>query len=374
MEPQVVEKLNNAEHLHDVLPSFIRSLANDVELCPGSQSIKELFISTAYYKPASEPVPIETLVSLLHFMPEEYDSNIYKMFNALLYPNDADDDDDVEETQNSLGNLASMITIVFDEMDESTDDIRLPHGVEVPMKFYPQLYTEDAKQSLIKDVTKHAGEGQQRAHSILKTLNELKSFQGKHIHSFLNSTLDFIARDSSAVTENPQINDLVDTLQHIKQDLSKKKTDGMAEYKAISHKLNNDWNLSHPELGIIEQGEKLGLIDEPYILTTAVISPFNYFIRKRDSQWYHVLGKQHNDALNVAKTDAETVTNTIRLNTRTASETPLMFTYFKESAIDTNETLTEAIEKNTGVTSFAEQDQSSLKIPSTVDQKDLLEL
>ncbi|SCV06068.1 LANO_0H21396g1_1 [Lachancea nothofagi CBS 11611] len=373
LEPLVVEKLNNCEHLHDVLPTFIKSIATDVELCPGMSSIKSLFISTAYYKPPSEPEPVETLVSLLHFMPEEYDSNLYKMFNALLYPED-DSDCETDDTQNSLGNLAPMITIVFDEMDESTESLNLPNGVEVPLEFYPQLYTEKAKKLLINDVLTNARNAELEARKALRSLNELKSFQGKHIHSFLNSTLDFIMKDTGSISNQPEVASLVNSLEQVKEQLGERKTDSLAEYKAITHKLNNEWNLSHPELGIVKSAHDLGIVDVPYLLTSAVLSPANYFLRQRNGQWYHVTGKINNNDMEISKVTPLDVVYTIRSHTRVASETPLMFTYFKQCAIESDATVQEALDSNVGARNFALRDQDTIEAMKPTSSEDLIEL
>ncbi|SCU94954.1 LAME_0F10088g1_1 [Lachancea meyersii CBS 8951] len=372
LEPQVVDKLNNCDHLHDVLPSFIKSLATDAELCPGVSSIKELFISTAYYKPPSEPDMVETLVSLLHFMPEEYESNLYKMFNALLFPDDNDSTSDLEDSQNSLGNLAPLITIVFDEMDESTESANLANGVEVPLEFYPQIYTEKAKKLLINDILMKSREAQAEAREALRTLSDLKSYQGKHIHSFLNSTLDFIAKDAKSISQQPEVAALVSSLELLKENLGSRKTTKMAEYKALTQKINNEFNLSHPELGIIEAATRLGIIDEPYLLTTAVISPANYFLRQRNGQWHHVVTRSATGDIDVIPATPKDVLYTIRLHTRTASETPLMFTYFKKSAIDSDEMVKETIQKNGGCFNFARKDQKALEDSAIVVEKEQL--
>ncbi|SCU79962.1 LADA_0B04280g1_1 [Lachancea dasiensis] len=358
LEPQVIDKLNNCEHLHDVLPTFIKSLATDLELCPQISSARELFISSAYYKPPSEPEPIETLVSLLHFMPEEYESNLYKMFNALLYP-DSDPDEESEEIHNSLGNLAPLITIVFDEMDEGTENVNISNGVEVPLKFYPQLYTEKAKKLLINDVLSRSRAAEIEARKVLRDLNDLKSFQGKHIHSFLNSSLDFISRDSSS-SDDPNIANLLGSLQNVKEDLSVLKTNKMAEYKALTNKIHNEWNLSHPELGLIESATAIGIIDEPYLLTSAVMSPADYFLRQPEGQWHHVQYKPNLNDTNVTKVFPQDVIHAIRSQTRSASESPLMFTYFKESVIEDVATVQSAAAHNTGVRNFAIHDQDIL--------------
>ncbi|CEP60304.1 Rup1p LALA0_S01e07646g [Lachancea lanzarotensis] len=360
LEPQVIDKLNQCEHLHDALPSFIKNLSNDAEMCPGMSSVKDLLISTAYYKPPSETDMVETLVSLLHFMPEEYESNLYKMFNALLFPEE-DSGSDSEDSQNSLGNLAPLITIVFDEMDESTDSPDLANGVEVPLEFYPQIYTEKAKKLLINEVLVKSRELQGEAHKALRTLSDLKSYQGKQIHSFLNSTLDFISKDSRLNQQLPEISVLTTTLEQLKEDLSVRKSSCMNEYKNLTHKINNDYNLSHPELGIIEAAKALGIVDEPYILTSAVLSPANYFLRQRNGQWHHVLTRSITGDVDVVPVTPKDVIYTIRLHTRASSETPLMFTYFKESAIESSEIIQETLQKNTGCTNFALKDRQALE-------------
>ncbi|SCU83898.1 LAFA_0D06590g1_1 [Lachancea sp. 'fantastica'] len=359
LEPQVVEKLNQCDHLHDVLPSFIKNLACDAELCPGSSSIKELLISTAYYKPPAETDMVETLVSLLHFMPEEYESNLYKMFNALLFPED-DSGSDSEDSQNSLGKLAPLITIVFDEMDESTESADLANGVEVPLEFYPQIYTEKAKKLLINEILVKSRELEAEAHQTLRTLSDLKSFQGKQIHSFLNSALDFISRDSKLNAQQPEISELVSTLEKLKEDLGVRKSSCITEYRNLTHKINNDYNLSHPESGIIEAAKAVGIVDEPYLLTSAVISPANYFLKHRTGQWHHVLTRSLTGDVDVIPVTPKDVLYTIRLHTRAASETPLMFTYFKGGATDSDEIIQETLLKNTGCTKFAAEDRRIL--------------
>lgn len=370
LEPIVVEKLNNCEHLYDVLPTFIKSLTNDVEMCPNSPSIKELFISTAYYKPASDAEPMETLVSLLHFLPEEYDTNLYKMFNVLLYPED-DVDSDVDETYNSLGNLAPMLTVVFDEMDESTEEVHATQGVEVPLEFYPQLYTREAKESLIRDIIVRRRETQLESRKILRTLNDLKSFQGKDVTSFLSNSIDFLSRDTLVDSSTPEMSELVESLESVKDQITARKAKSMSDYKLLSQKLNSDWNISHPEISVIDHAKELGIIDEPYILTTAILSPYHYYIRQRNGQWYRTVCDEHEiTRITVTRVEPKEVVNTIKAGTRFASLTPLMFTYFKKSHIDTDDTVRKILAENVGAANFSLKEEEQLKsLPSKHKEK-----
>lgn len=360
LEPLVLDKLGSCDHLFEVLPSFIKSLANDVEMCllkEDARDIRGLFISTAYHKPSKDEKTIETLVSLLHFLPEEYDTNLYRMFNTLLYP---EEDEDGEEVENSLGNLAPMLTVVFDEMDESTENVSLQQGVDVPLEFYPQIYTKNSKDSLINHVIAKRKEAQSASHAILQDLNGLKSFQGKHINSFLNSTVDFAAKDP-LFQNDKDTEELLKSLVSVKEQITTKKTDKMEEYKNISHMIHNKWNLSHPDLYVVDAAKKMGLIDEPYLLTSAVLSPYHYYIRKRDGIWYRVISEANGSDLEASITEPHEVSESIKLATRHASETPLMFTYCKESKIGNEHSIRKSLEDNQGVSKFVKMDQTELE-------------
>ncbi|SCV02906.1 LAMI_0H03928g1_1 [Lachancea mirantina] len=364
LEPQVVERLNTYEHLQEVLPSFIKSLANDTEMCPGAQKqIKDLFIFTANYTPSPDSEPIQTYLCLLHFMPEEYDYNLYKMFNGLLFPEE-DEDADFADSQNSLCSVAPVLTVIFDEMDESTENTKFAQGVDVPFEFYPQLYTAKAKEMLISDIVLKRRQTQLEIRHLLRNLNDLKSFHGKHINAFVNSALDFASkpglfRDGSDATHGSQ--KLFDLLQPVKDQISDQKATIMTDYKKLSHLLNTELNVSNPEAGIIEKAKELQLIDSPYLLTFAALSPSHYYIRKRDGSWYRTLSEPEGMGCNVTRVDHSAVHGAIKAATRIPSETPLMFTFFKESAIDTEELVLQSLQKNQGALSFAQKDFKVLR-------------
>ncbi|QLQ78243.1 hypothetical protein HG537_0A04900 [Torulaspora globosa] len=367
LEPQVQRKLGDVEHLYEILPSFIKSLTVDLEMCPGfnDNDVRQLFISSAFHTPTNpdlqEEPTTKTWLSLFHFLPEEYDTNLYRMFHILLYPEDTVEDGDeqlplpaAEENENSLCDIAPVLTIVFDEMEENTDSVPLAEGVEIPLQFYPQLYTKRCKDKLIMDIIAKRKQSQLDSRAILQEIANLKSFQGKDILKFINSSLDYLQKD-----DKPR--DTIDALLSVKDYITEQKTQKMNEYKKLAHRLQTEWNLSHPEIQVIQTAKDLGLIDEPYQLVMAVISPYMYFSRDRNGQWYYVRSRPHEPGTHVrACSSPLEVQDSIKQFTRQPSESPLMFIYCKESFIPNDETVWKALENNQGCTKFAKEDQLQL--------------
>lgn len=365
LEPQVQRKLADAEHLYDVLPAFIKSLTIDLEMCPEfcDNDVMQLFISSAFHTPSNpdlQPEPTtKTWLSLFHFLPEEYDINLYRMFHVLLYPDDTvDENDDLpmqsNENENSLSDIAPVLTIIFDEMEESTDAVKLAEGVEIPLEFYPQLYTKECKDKLIKNIIAKRKQSQLESRAIMQEIANLKSYQGKDILKFVNSTLDYLQKDGKDT-------DTVADLLTVKDHITELKTQKMNDYKKLAHQLQTEWNLSHPEIQVIQTAKDLGLIDEPYLLATAVISPYIYYTRDRNGQWYYVRSHPHEPGNHVrACSSPLEVQDSIKQFTRQASESPLMFIYCKEGFIPSDETVYKSLENNQGCTKFAKDDQLQL--------------
>lgn len=364
LEPQVQRNMADAEHLHEILPSFIKSLAVDLELCPNfsENEVKACFISSAFHTPStSVPRPestVKTWLSLFHFLPEEYESNLYRMFNALLFADDSIDSDQADSTEaegeNSLSEIAPVFTIVFDEMEETTEAVPLAEGVEVPLQFYPQLYTKQCKDQLIKHIIAKRRQSQVDSRAILQDITNLKSFQGKDLLKFINSSLDYLQKDGKTP-------DVVKGLLDLKDQIANKKTQKMNEYKEIAHRLQGEWNLSLPELQIVKTAKEMGLIDEPYILAMAVISPYLYYTRSRDGRWFLVQSNPYGAGYNVrACSSPLEVQDAVKQHTRQPSEAPLMFIYCKESFIPDDDTVWKALENNQGCQKFARDDQLHL--------------
>lgn len=366
LEPQVQRNLADAEHLYDILPSFIKSLAVDLEMCPGfrDNEVRELFISSAFHSPSGSDVQPEpttkTWLSLFHFLPEEYDTNLYRMFHVLLYPDDAVDEDGQlpgsmeDENENSLCDIAPVLTIIFDEMEENTDLVPLAEGVEIPLEFYPQLYTKECKDKLIKDIIAKRKQSQVESRATLQEIANLKSFQGKDILKFINSSVDYLQKDGKPQTT-------IDDLLSVKDHIAEQKVQKMNQYKKLAHRLQTEWNLSHPEIQIIQTAKNMGLIDEPYVLAMAVISPYMYYIRDRNDRWFYVRSHPQEPGNHVrACSSPLEVQDSIKQFTRQPSESPLMFIYCKKGFIPSDETVWKTLEQNKGCSKFARDDQLQL--------------
>ena len=360
-------KLAEAEHLYEILPTFIKYLVYNSEISPNQEvdEMKDLLISSAFYVPSNDEPTVKTLLSLFHFLPEEYDSTLYRMFNVLLYPDEEDDDDDESEGVldhgNSLSYISPMLTIIFDEVDESSQSISLPEGVDVPLEFYPQLYTKECKDQLIRHIISKRKDAQTQSKEILRDLNSLKSHQGKDILKFINSSLEYLDKD-----KKPQ--ELIDGLSNIKDQLAQKKSGKMNSYKDLAQKLHGQWNLTHPEAHIVGTAKALGLIKEPYLLIMVVLLPYLYYIRERDGTWSLVNCSISGDNFDVRKCSSELeVQDAIKQSTRRASETPIMFMYCRKDMIPDEQVVLKAIEQNKGASAFVKADQMALNKNTNVD-------
>lgn len=372
LEPQLKSKLADSEHLYEVLPAFIKSLAVDLEMCPGirDRETRNLFISSALHTPNRNEPPIETFLSLFHFLPEEYDSNLYKMFNVLLYPEEEEEEEDVirgsageqeeeryVEPENTLKEVAPVLTILFNELEANTESVTLPNSVDIPLEFYPQLYTKRCKDQLIRHIISKRRQARTRSRSLLQEISDLKSYQGKNISTILESTLAYL----QTIPDNAN-NEAVKQIASLKDTLNSMRAAKMEEYKDLASKLHGEWNLSHPETHIINTAKQLGLIENPYILTMAALSPYSYFIRSRNGLWSWVQSNTLGTEFKVKRCSSSSVVQeAIRHGTKYASETPLMFVYCEEGEIPTEEVVVEALKSNSGCLKFAEDDQNSLK-------------
>lgn len=367
---QLRSKLQNYDKLNEILPSFIRSLMMDLEICPGidKASINETFVSKASYKSNATDPERESYLLLLHFPPEEYDTNLYKMFNTLLYPEPEDEryennDEDGGErdpnllAENSLKEVAPFFTILFTEMDEMTEtDISLPNGVDIPFEFYPQLYTTKLKNQLVKHIISKRKDAQLRLKECLSEIHSLKNFQGKDIMTILNSSIDYIDKDNS----NGKDDNLQTTLESLRDKISSKLKTLKEEYKEITNKLQREWNLSHPEYFIIGAAKQLGFLDEPHLLMMITISAYFYLVRNKTdiNEWILIQSNTYGTDFQIVHgLDEGRVRDMVKKYTTRPSQTPIMFNYIKQSHIDSNEDIRQWISKNHGCSKFMKSDE-----------------
>lgn len=348
-------------HLYEIFPSLINYLLQIDYDFNNQFDFKNLLVSTALYtnfNNENENRLETTDLKNFHFLPDEYDTNLYKMFNSLIFPDDdIDNDENINLNENSLDNLAPIMTIIFDEVDDDMSQINTINGVEIPIEFYPQLYTKKSKDQYINTIIKERKITQDLLRDLLKQINSLKSFQGKDITNFLQSTIDFT---------NDSNNDISLNLKSILTEMTNLKNDKMELYKNLTSKLHSDFNISHPELSIIDNAKKLELIDCPYLLTTAVVSPYLYFIRVKQTEWVKVQSNKYGSDCEVIKCESQKdVQETIKKYTKTPSSSPLMFIYTKQdfylkNSCDDN-LISSMINSNSGIQDFLKKDEQILK-------------
>ncbi|CCH59065.1 hypothetical protein TBLA_0B02230 [Henningerozyma blattae CBS 6284] len=374
--------LSQSDHLNEIFNPFIESLVTTV-LPP---IFKDILVTTAINKDSQTNEIFRSPISMINFLPEEYESNLYKMFNNLVYPNEygrnddeqsdeslqTDDDDNDDANDSALEEISPIFTILFEEYDESdSSSTTLPEGVEIPLQFYPQLYSKKVNDQLIKHIISKRKEAQSKSRSLLNEINSLKSFQGKDIMKILQSTIDYIEKDSQRETKSA--NNLTNILTEMKNCKNLK----MDQYKELTRKLHSEWNLSHPEGSIIETAKQLNLIDSPYNLSMVIFSPDLYLIKKANVDWYlidcrsinQMQNKNRNNNNNnnnpdlfvLRKCNSEIeIQDIIKQKTRNPSETPLMFIYCKESFLPNEDDVMKSFESNMACTKFLKEDQLTL--------------
>lgn len=357
---QLKLKLQSTDRLNEILPSFLRSILIDLELCPtiDKESVNDMFISRASYRQNQTDSEHETYVMLLHFPPEEFDTNLYKMFNALLYP-ELEEEEEEEETskeysENLLKTISPFFTIIFNEMDDMTDDeIAVPNGVDIPFEFYPQLYTMTVKNQLIKHIMNKRRNANSRLKQCLSEIQTLKSFQGKDILTILNSSIKYMEHDNGDPNH-------IHLLNSIKEAITSRLESLKAEHEDLRNKLQKEWNISHPEYYIIESAKKMGLIDEPLLLVMVTISPYFYFIRDKNNmdQWSLIQSSTNGTDFQIINNITEDkVKETISKYTSRPNQTPIMFNYCKKDYIDSDENILKWIHANEGCNKFMKSDE-----------------
>ncbi|CCK68843.1 Rup1p KNAG_0B04050 [Huiozyma naganishii CBS 8797] len=383
-DTEVESCIRDSDHLYEALPSFIKSIIRDAEMCPAQHSntdVKSMFLSSAIQDAEQGAEPEETFLFLFHFPPEEYNANLYKMFNALLYPEDDTIDDNSSDTdssndtdvqvEGSLKELAPLLTIIFNEADPGqlsagAQDtcINSPQGVEVPFSFYPQLYTREVKEQVVKPILRQRKAARAELRQCLARMNQLKSYEGKGCCAFLEQYAEVLAgRPCVSAVRSRTKNEMKEVIQKvtsIKLQLNEERAKLKKQYVDLSNKLQNEWNISNPERKVIGEAKRLGLLDKPHLLSMVVLSPYFYLMRDSSggSDWTLVQSNSYGtDGLITKHVTEEKVQQYIRDCTKTANDNPLMFIYCREDFFVSQEETWSAIEKNMGCSEFNKADQ-----------------
>lgn len=386
VDVNVTQALRSFDHLSEVFPQFIMNLHTENDMClKGPNATSKLFNSRALHRPSvAEPFQ-PTSLSVLNFSPENYAPTLYEMFNPMLLPEEEDEEEEEDEQVdgNSPGNggsrtryaienafdfLAPVFTIIFDDMDESTEEVNLSHGVEMPMEFYPQLYTKNALEQVVIPVLQERQELRDTNKAKLNKMTSLQSFQGKQIKSFLNSSINYL--DEIQLGDDPtRSKELRDHLQHISDELSTKKRELLVQYTELQKQITQ-LSFERPSDRIIELARQRGVIDEPYVLRLAALSPYDYLIARNvsnndkhssgsnsaESPWLRVVTDFGSTTITqhpLAETEAQDV---IKSATRHASETPILFVYIKKDSIEPVSEIRRALAGNQPLADFLQKD------------------
>ena len=295
------------------------------------------------------------------------------MFNALLYPEQEEEEEEDEDndgaehskeySENLLKTVSPFLTIIFNEIDDMTDDIiSLPNGVDIPFEFYPQLYTATVKNQLIKHIINKRRNANNRLKQCMNEIQSLRSFQGKDILLILNSSIKYMEHDNNNNNNNNN-NDHLRLLKSIKEKITSRLESLKIECEDLRDKLQKEWNISHPEYFIIESAKKMGLIDEPLLLVMVTISPYFYFIRDKNNmdQWSLIQSNTNGTDFQIINNITEKkVKETISKYTSRPNHTPIMFNYCKKTYINSDENILKWIDANEGCRNFMKSDENWL--------------
>ncbi|QEU62980.1 Rup1 [Kluyveromyces lactis] len=365
----VSRALSECDHLSEVFPQFIKNLHNDMDLClKDDKSTSKLFLSKALHRPnALEPFQ-PTSLSVLNFSPENYAYTLYEMFNPMLLPEDSGRGYEIE---NAFDFLAPVFTIIFDDMDDTTEEVNLSHGVQIPIEFYPQLYTKNALEKVVVPVLEETDALRHANKLKVDQMSSLQSFQGKQISSFLNSSINYL--EEIPLGDEDKSKELVDTLEKIKYQLSNKKREMMADYTETQRQIDL-LSFEGPSEKIIDLAKQVGIIDEPYLLRLVVFSPNDYIIARgigadtgttgmetgnNNLQYLRNIIEFGSSSLTQEVLTPQETQDIIKSHTRHASETPILFVYIKKDHIDAPQDILASISGNETLTNFLKEDHTT---------------
>ena len=236
------------------------------------------------------------------------------------------------------------------------------------MEFYPQLYTKNALEQVVIPVLQERQELRDTNKAKLNKMTSLQSFQGKQIKSFLNSSINYL--DEIQLGDDPtRSKELRDHLQHISDELSTKKRELLVQYTELQKQITQ-LSFERPSDRIIELARQRGVIDEPYVLRLAALSPYDYLIARNvsnndkhssgsnsaESPWLRVVTDFGSTTITqhpLTETEAQDV---IKSATRHASETPILFVYIKKDSIEPVSEIRRALAGNQPLADFLQKD------------------
>ncbi|ODV71841.1 Rup1p CYBJADRAFT_28744 [Cyberlindnera jadinii NRRL Y-1542] len=267
---------------------------------------------------------------MFHIEAEDLSRTLYKSLNELIW-------NDSVESSDCINSLADTIMIT---VDPCTDDMFVPPGLELFEELYPQIYTNDFKNTVLSIEKKHEELEKERA-SINSELLKLKTHKGMHIQSVLDHSLEFLQDESgNGEYQDLKIADVLDdvrqlslTVQERKESLAERSSQLIDERRAMS--ITNVDTIIEKYMED-DKHEK----PEPYLLTGVILRGNIYCCATKTEdgvlQWRYV---EHTPCdspdtrFETDETQFDDIKQVVYSKTRNVWNDPLVLVFVKRSAI-----------------------------------------
>lgn len=309
------------DNIYEAYAVFYKTLADQLEVV-GVENPLKIFESSLEDTTSQEV----RAFGMFHFEAEELKRDLYSTIHSLIWG------EDLENTQ-ILTSLSDVITLAF---EPSYDESINPVGVEIPEKFYPQIYGHDFKET-IDELIKERQNLDKERRTISKELMNLRAYNGKHVSSILNTSIEFLSSELENSKEDTALEEALKDLEGIKNDNQDKIT-SLTDKQ--THLMDTKAQVNPYDINVILK--RYGSVPEPYLLTGVILSNNEFFFLRKTSdlidldqsqtQWVHAFYEPRfaND-LRVAATDFSSIKRSVYAKTQTPYETSIVLIYTKES-------------------------------------------
>lgn len=265
-------------------------------------------------------------LGMYHIEAEEVKRTLYKSLAELIWG-------DWVDTTHSVSRLADVMMI---SIDPCVDDVSfIPPGLELPEKFYPQIFTKEFEQIIVEIKEQHDTIERERA-AINKELMKLKTHRGKNVQAVLEHSLEFLQDDSNNFTGLDTASAL-ENLQQLKVSLQDKREE-LITRNSILLEANQKYSTSNVDF-ILSQHSRIhpDSTPEPYILTGVLLNGRTYCtLENKTGKWMYVEHTHANDPdtnYSTGEIGMSELQNAVQSVTKSSWRDPMVFIYVKESAL-----------------------------------------
>ncbi|KAL6937520.1 hypothetical protein ACO0RG_004030 [Hanseniaspora osmophila] len=335
-----------------------------------SDPILNMLISTSSYYTTQQNV---NNLYCMHFPQEEYTTNLNKMLNNLFlnqdnYESSQDKTNNVDlqvEQSNRLLKVSDVFTVIFDQEeydddddDDDDDDMSLNNGnnlidvennlvdVDVPIIFYPELYTTPILKIIEKEIAPQLNSIKTQINELNVKLNmKLKYYQGAPVLSFLNTCLKYLSTEEdsdsgdneSVAVERRQ--NAIKTLNTVKQNLSSAKLTIIEQINVLKQQMHaldlNSLELSPTVVDLINKSQNANsdqsnIHMNVYKLVALIISSNNYFILNSKGKYTNYVVLNNTLNFNDTQVDDKMLHQLFKEYITTSKKEPIMCVYTKQ--------------------------------------------